>query len=113
MINTPWGIADGKEVLADGIVSYSTPSHGGIWLSAERQEQLAKWLPAGFENFLKTLKWWEEDCDWTIPYYVFREDIKASGKAYHYQENLDFALWYLNEHQPELLSIGEMPVLVN
>src|SRR3990167_6057716 len=34
--DTPWGIADHRERIADGIDFYSTPSHGGYFLSPER-----------------------------------------------------------------------------
>ena len=84
---TPWGQADNMEALAAGIISYSTPSHGGIWLSAERQRQL------GYKhNFLNNPEWWEEDCDWAVPYVFFQADIRASGKAFDFEGNLKAAL---------------------
>ena len=81
---TPWGEADGQETLAEGIISYSTPSHGGIYLSPERVKQ----LPAGLKNFLNDLRWWEEDCDWCVPYIIFKDDIQRYGTAYKFTENL-------------------------
>jgi hypothetical protein len=33
---TPWGKADFVSTLADGVVSVSTPSHGGIYLDGAR-----------------------------------------------------------------------------
>jgi hypothetical protein len=76
-IATPWGQADSAEVLAEGVISYSTPSHGGIWLSADRSRQIEK---VGAKNFLGSLTWWEEDCDWAVPYWVFRDDIGARAR---------------------------------
>ena len=73
--HTPWGFVDNHEVLAPGIVFYFTPSHGGIRLSKSRQKEIHNYA----NNFLKTSKWWEEDCDWSIPYRFFYEDIKAYG----------------------------------
>lgn len=35
---TPWGTAQDAIEYADGIISYQTASHGGIWLSKARQE---------------------------------------------------------------------------
>lgn len=56
--HTPWGKPDIIEVTAPGIVSYSTPSHGGMWLSPERMAQ----LPDGIVTFAGG-PWFEEDCD--------------------------------------------------
>jgi len=74
-MNTPWGVADSVEVIADGIWQVGTPSHGGIKLSCKRQAMLP--ANAGLHNFNKALAWWEEDCDWCVPYLVFAEDFKA------------------------------------
>ena len=98
-MNTPWGFSDGKEVLAEGIVSYSTPSHGGICLSSERQAQ----LPKGLDNFLHDLEWWEEDCDWVVPYIVFKNDIEKHGTAYKFIENLSTAYAIAKRYHPEIL----------
>jgi len=97
-MHTPWGESDSKETLAEGIVSYSTPSHGGIWLSAARQAQ----LPRGLDNFLGSLQWWEEDCDWVVPYIVFKDEIQAYGKAYKFIENLSTAYETARRWHPEL-----------
>lgn len=94
--HTPWGQSDGESELADGIVSVSTPGHGGIWLSPERQKQL-NWS----KNFLKNPTWWEEDSDWAIPYYFFRDDIGAAGKAYEFEKNLVIAIDTIKRHHPE------------
>lgn len=98
MMNTPWGMSDNQETLAEGIISVSTPSHGGIQLSAERQAQ----LPAGIDNFLHDLKWWEEDCDWCVPYIIFKDDIEKHGQAYHFEENLTQAKETAKHYHPEL-----------
>lgn len=84
---SPWGQPDSQQEIADGIVNIQTPSHGGIWLSPERRKQL-NWD----KNFLKNPTWWEEDSDWAIPYYFFRDDIKASGKAHEFEKNLATAI---------------------
>lgn len=68
---TPWGEAEAETELAPGIVNYSTPSHGGIWLSPERQRQLQY-----RKNWLNDPAWWEEDCDWAVPFVFFAEDIR-------------------------------------
>lgn len=63
-LETPWGPSHHVRVIAPGITSVSTASHGGILLSPER---LASMPPA-----LRAIKPWagegsyEEDCDWAI-----------------------------------------------
>lgn len=69
--NTPWGIADSAEDVAEGITFYSTPSHGGYLISASRRKQMPKKL-----RDLKTLvggNWYEEDCDAAIVAAAFPE----------------------------------------
>jgi hypothetical protein len=97
---TPWGQSDGQEKLAEGIVSYSTPSHGGLWLSPERQAQ----LPLGIDNFLHDTRWWEEDCDWVVPYILFQDDIEKHGRAYKFADNLATACVIAKRWHPELLA---------
>ena len=97
---TPWGISDDSgDVLAEGIISYSTPSHGGIWLSDERMKQ----IPATAKNFLGNFRWWEEDCDWVVPYIIFKDDIKEYGTAYKFDENLLVAYGIAKHFHNEIL----------
>ncbi len=96
---TPWGASDSQATLAEGIVSYGTPSHGGIWLSTERQAQ----LPEGIDNFTHDLRWWEEDCDWVVPYILFKDDIEKHGTAYKFTENLSSAYIIAKRYHPEIL----------
>lgn len=87
-IRTPWGDADDNGTqLAEGITLFSTPSHGGIRLSEERIAQLPKGMGLQDSNFLKSLKWWEEDCDAIVPVILFREDIENSST---FNAGLDF-----------------------
>ena len=102
--NTPWGKVNEASELAEGIISYSTPSHGGIWLSKERQKVISALIP-NVKNYCGGLEWWEEDCDWTIPYVIFQNDIKRSGKAYRFEENLETAESIIKRYHPEAISI--------
>lgn len=97
---TPWGQSDSEKTIADGIIEVSTPSHGGIYLDDERIKQ----LPKDITNFTKNLHWWEEDCDWVVPYIVFRKDIRKSGKAYHFEENLAIAIETAQRSYPSILN---------
>jgi hypothetical protein len=76
---TPWGKSDSSTKIARGIVSYSTPSHGGIHVS---KGLLAK-MP---EPFRKTNGWYEEDCEWCMVALSFQqffsdENVKAAHQT--------------------------------
>lgn len=61
---TPWGPSQNQKQIAEGIVSYSTASHGGFGLSqvrlAEMPPDLRAFQPWAGEG------WYEEDCDWAV-----------------------------------------------
>ena len=76
---TPWGQAQEVYRIDKGVTWYSTPSHGGLgvargvakkYLSPQARDLAMKW--GG------TL-WYEEDCDWAIPFYEVPkwEDVMA------------------------------------
>lgn len=56
-IETPWGWPDHSVRYADGILCYSTPSHGGFHVDGEHSAQ----MPAALRNLDG---WYEEDCEW-------------------------------------------------
>lgn len=102
--NTPWGIADNVITLADGIISYSTPTHGGIWLSASRQKELTNMI-GHVPNWLGTQEWWEEDCDWAVPYTCFASVIKDNKDVYNYESNLCTAKRIIINYYPKIATI--------
>jgi hypothetical protein len=70
-ISTPWGTADSRTDVAEGIVSYSTPSHGGYHLSPDRHNRVRHIFPL-FTTFAGGA-WYEEDCDWCLVAFAFPE----------------------------------------
>jgi hypothetical protein len=94
---TPWGVADTVTEIAPGIISYSTPSHGGIWLSDARVASMPKPL-RDFVPFGGPQKgpgrWFEEDCDWSIVAVAFPQFFKP--------EDIDAALKTLQHYKPKL-----------
>lgn len=52
---TPWGLVQGIKVLAPGLVSVWTASHGGIWVAPQLRERI--------EGHKRTA-FYEEDCEW-------------------------------------------------
>lgn len=77
--HTPWGHADHITILADGIASVSTSSHGGIWLSEERWAQLTAKFP--MVQSWAGEGWLEEDCDWCVAALAFPEFFSENDRA--------------------------------
>jgi hypothetical protein len=69
-VPTPWGRSTGGCRMAEGIVSYHTPGHGGV----KAVKRLNDRIPAGFRA---EDGWHEEDCEAMIPFYFFHEEIEA------------------------------------
>ncbi len=79
---SPWGTIDGVTDILPGMWFVSTPSHGGIKLSLERQKQIPEYLRTGKRAVPDTGKsWYEEDCEWAIPYCVFEKELKEQGRG--------------------------------
>lgn len=84
---TPWGEADYHVNYAPGIDSVSTPGHGGIKLSADRNKEVhPAWRqPNG---------WYEEDCDWAIAAYTFPHETRPTKRTgytrdFSFEEHLE------------------------
>ena len=73
---TPWGDVQHSHKIADGIEVCYTAGHGGIILSDEKARRLKHLKHI---NFLESTKYWEEDCDWAIPFIFFQTAIKGFG----------------------------------
>lgn len=63
---TPWGTADSSKCLARGVMSYSTPGHGGYHLSSAKNAKV-------HEAWRRKDGWYEEDCEWSIVALTFPE----------------------------------------
>lgn len=91
-VQTPWGLPDTAREIAPGIVFYSTPSHGGYWLSPARVAAMPKPL-RDFQPFAGA-NWYEEDADWAIvalafPQFFPAEAVRmASVTLMHYNPEL-------------------------
>lgn len=71
---TALGAVQDTHIIAPGIRSVSTASHGGILLDAARQAK----MPA----YMRSASWtgpgaYEEDCDWCMPALVFAAEFRA------------------------------------
>lgn len=96
-LEIPWGPAQHIHVIAPGIVSYSTASHGGIHLSPERFAEMPKplqeFVPFGGEQHGPG-RWYEEDCDWAIVAVAFPQFFTSDDHA--------AALATIKGYKPEL-----------
>ncbi len=71
---TPWGTADYVSHMAPGIVSVSTPGHGGVKLSPERNRRIPPALR-------QSSGWYEEDCEVYIPMLFHPEAFVRDGQT--------------------------------
>ena len=78
-MQTPWGTAQTIHTLADGIVSVTTASHGGIRVSPERMELIPEDLRRGCIEWSDGTGWFEEDCMWAVVYDTFPECFSESA----------------------------------
>jgi len=60
--NSPWGIVQDEETIADGIVYVSTASHGGIWVSPELLGRVQEAMRDYAAYWSGSSQWFEEDC---------------------------------------------------
>lgn len=68
-VSTPWGKPDHTEIVKDeGIVGYSTPSHGGWWVTPELRSKIPACIQLATFNQAGLTGWFEEDCDvvWVV-----------------------------------------------
>ena len=91
--HTPWGTPDRAIELAPGILLIDTPSHGGIWLSPERNALIPAWIKAlTFASGQGRNGWYEEDCDIAIPLAAFPECKDRMPNSA--MNNMSRAEWY-------------------
>jgi hypothetical protein len=63
--SSPWGPIQTVESLGPDVVSVTTASHGGLRVSLTA---LARLPEAIRETAFSSNGWFEEDCDWALPY---------------------------------------------
>ena len=94
---TPWGTPDHQQKIADGIIMYSTPSHGGYWVSPERLLAMPEQYRAC--SFTGD-NWFEEDSSWcgvvlAFPEHFNADYLKAAKETYN--------AMYAQRHHQQLL----------
>lgn len=80
LTSSPWGAVQEQTMMAPGIYSVSTPSHGGIFVEPELWNTMkVKSTPYSQDG------WFEEDCDWALvalafPYAFSAEDVALAKR---------------------------------
>jgi len=75
--DTPWGKAQSAEEIGPGILKYSTASHGGYFLDTIANAKVSPIFKKATFCQQGMKGWYEEDCDWAIVVYTFREHFNA------------------------------------
>jgi hypothetical protein len=76
--SSPWGPIQTVEALGPDVVSVTTASHGGLRLSLAARDR----LPAPIRQTAHSRDgWFEEDCDWALPYLALRLDAFEADAA--------------------------------
>lgn len=65
-----WGEIDFAVELVPGIWAVSTPSHGGLILSDQRQQAMPETLRLDGNQY-------EQDCNWALVYLAFESEFAA------------------------------------
>lgn len=76
---TPWGYSQSHDVIAPGIISHSTASHGGYQLSEERWRDLQAIYKGFWASPYSPRKWLEEDCDCLAAVFTWPDEF--GGRA--------------------------------
>lgn len=91
---TPWGLSQESVEIMNGIVRYSTASHGGYFLMKAQNKQVPHYFKAITYMQLGKQGWYEEDEDWAIVAVVF-------PSCFH-KDQLGRAQQILKRRQPKL-----------
>jgi hypothetical protein len=76
--SSPWGPIQTVEPLGPDVVSVTTASHGGLRVSLTALGRLPEAIR---ETHLRGAGWFEEDCDWALPYLALGLDAFESDAA--------------------------------
>lgn len=86
---TPWGRADYVEEIQPFLGVVGTAGHGGVKVSEEYNNKIP-------ESVRNQSGWYEEDCEWCIPYLFLREFLFDK----QYPEAHDcFKNWYWKQYE--------------
>lgn len=73
-MNSPWGAIQTMTEVAPGILQVTTPSHGGLYVTADLVAQMPEHLR---ETPYSSGGWFEEDVDWALVALAFPQHFTA------------------------------------
>jgi hypothetical protein len=80
-MHTPWGQADHCENLGRGVMSVSTPSHGGLFVPGSMVGNVSVAGRADAKRWSGSEQWYEEDCCWAHVAVAFPDLFTADQVA--------------------------------
>lgn len=103
--HSPWGPVQTVLPLGPDAVVVTTASHGGIWVSADGLARIPEPLR---RTACSAGGWFEEDCDWAIPYlalglHAFEPQGEATAR------DARRTLWRWHRAQAGLLGVCDDP----
>lgn len=103
--HSPWGAIQRATPIGPDACHVSTSSHGGVWVTPAA---LAR-IPAPYRSTAHSGRgWFEEDCDWCIPYLALglhrHEGDPARGERMLVAAREAFANWHKGD--PATLEAG-------
>jgi hypothetical protein len=99
---SPWGAIQHVTPIIDGVCFVSTASHGGVKLDRRRNAAIPSYMR-------RAGGWYEEDCDYSIPFVVFADEIPEENRA-KADAKRTLAAWHPDEYERffgETLKPGE------
>ncbi len=73
---SPWGTIQAAAVIAPGITHVTTAAHGGIHVRLDLMSRMPEYMRS---TSYSQGGWFEEDCDWCLPFVVFEALLRESG----------------------------------
>ena len=78
--HTPWGAPQTRRIVVEGIVRYTTGSHGGYWLSPARVASMPQGLRPAQNLDSDGGAWLEEDQEWAIVELAFPQHFDSKNQ---------------------------------
>lgn len=101
--DTPWGWSDSEEILIPGVMTfYGTPSHGGIYVEPEWNEQIPQDIRDAAVYGGGNDGWYEEDCEWVLPHLYFWKMLQKQNPKKATADRLEAYLWTCKTYYPQV-----------
>lgn len=106
--SSPWGPIQTVEPLGPDVVSVTTASHGGLRVSFTA---LARLPEAIRQTAYSEGGWFEEDCDWALPYLALGLDAheRDAARGARMREAAIRTVQRYHPHHAALLGVAALP----